>query len=320
MRNYVIRRLMLMVPTVFFVTLIVFITIRLIPGSLIDLMVSQYGTPTGVTAVERQAVAHELGLDVPMYTQYGRWLGNIILHGDLGKSLWRDVPVIDEIKARWPVTLELGILALLITQLIAFPIGIYSALRQDSWGDYAGRSFAILCIAIPTFWLGILVIVYPAVWWGYSPPITLIPFVSDPLGNLRMFIIPAIVLGMSGAGGNMRMIRTMMLEVQRQDYMRTAWGKGLKERVIVMRHALKNALIPVVTMIGYQLPVLVGGAVIVENIFSLPGLGRLLTDAVTNRDYPIVSGVILVIAVVLVFINLLVDMSYGLLDPRVHYK
>jgi len=283
-------------------------------------MVSQYGTPTGVTAVERQAVAHELGLDVPMYTQYGRWLGNIILHGDLGKSLWRDVPVIDEIKARWPVTLELGILALLITQLIAFPIGIYSALRQDSWGDYAGRSFAILCIAIPTFWLGILVIVYPAVWWGYSPPITLIPFVSDPLGNLRMFIIPAIVLGMSGAGGNMRMIRTMMLEVQRQDYMRTAWGKGLKERVIVMRHALKNALIPVVTMIGYQLPVLVGGAVIVENIFSLPGLGRLLTDAVTNRDYPIVSGVILVIAVVLVFINLLVDMSYGLLDPRVHYK
>ena len=237
----------------------------------------------GITKIDRQSLEHKLGLDVPIYIQYGHWVDNIILHGDLGKSLWEDTPVIDEIKARWPVTLELGILALLVTQLIAFPIGIYSALRQDSWGDYLGRSFAILCIAVPTFWLGILVIVYPAIWWGYSPPITLIQFTVNPIGNLQMFIVPAVVLGISGAGGNMRIIRTMMLEVLRQDYIRTAWAKGLRERVVVMRHALKNALIPVVTMIGYQLPVIVGGAVIVENIFSLPGLGSTI-DKRRNRE------------------------------------
>jgi peptide/nickel transport system permease protein len=320
MRIYIFRRLLLTIPTVFFVTLIIFLTIRFIPGSVIDLMLAQYGSPAGITKIDRQSLEHKLGLDVPIYIQYGRWVDNTILRGDLGKSLWENTPVIDEIKARWPVTLELGILALLVTQLIAFPIGIYSALRQDSWGDYFTRSFAILCIAIPTFWLGILVIVYPAIWWGYSPPITLIQFTVNPICNLRMFIVPAVVLGVSGAGGNMRIIRTMMLEVLRQDYIRTAWAKGLRERVVVMRHALKNALIPVVTMIGYQLPVLVGGAVIVENIFSLPGLGRLLTNAVTERDYPVVSGCILIIAIVLVLINLLVDLSYGFLDPRVHYK
>jgi peptide/nickel transport system permease protein len=228
--------------------------------------------------------------------------------------------VINEIKQRWPVTFELGILALLVTQIIALPIGIYSALRQDTWGDYLARSFAIICIAVPSFWLGRLVIVYPSIWWGYSPPVMYIPFNVNPIGNLKMFIIPAIVLGMSGTGTNMRLMRTMMLEVLRQDYIRTAWSKGLKERVVVMRHALKNALIPVVTMIGYQLPVLVGGAVIIENIFSLPGMGRLLTDATTDRDYPLVTAVVLIISLVLVFINLLTDVSYGFLDPRIHYN
>jgi peptide/nickel transport system permease protein len=266
------------------------------------------------------AIKHQLGLDVPIYTQYIRWMGRIVLHGDLGKSLWKQTPVVDDIKQRWPVTFELGILALLVTQIIALPLGVYSALRQDTWGDYVGRSFAILCIAVPSFWLATLVIVYPSIWWGYTPPLMLIPFNVNPIGNLKMFIVPAIVLGMSGAGGNMRLMRTMMLEVLRQDYIRTAWSKGLRERVVVMRHAMKNALIPVVTMIGYQLPVIVGGAVIIENIFGLPGMGRLLLDAVTNRDYSIVTAVLFVTAIVLVFINLLVDMSYGLLDPRIHYK
>jgi peptide/nickel transport system permease protein len=228
--------------------------------------------------------------------------------------------VINEIKQRWPVTFELGILALLVTQIIALPIGIYSAIRQDSWGDYFARSFAIVCIAVPSFWLGTLVIVYPSRWWGYTPPVMYIPFNINPIGNLKMFIIPAIVLGMSGAGTNMRLMRTMMLEVLRQDYIRTAWSKGLREGIIVIRHALKNALIPVVTMIGYQLPVLVGGAVIIENIFNLPGMGRLLTDATSERDYPIVTAVVLIISLVLVFINLLTDLSYGFLDPRIHYK
>ena len=320
MRAYIIRRLLLVIPTVFFVSLIIFFIIRLIPGNVVDIMVAQYGSHGSVVQMDRKAIEHALGYDVPIIKQYGLWLGKIVLHGDFGNSLWKTTPVINDIKARWPVTFELGILALIVTQVIALPIGVFSALRQDTWGDYLSRSFAILCIAVPSFWLGTLVIVYPSIWWGYTPSLTLIPFTQDPIGNLKMFIIPAIVLGMSGTGSNMRIIRTMMLEVLRQDYIRTAWSKGLTERVVVMRHALKNALIPVVTMIGYQLPVVVGGAVIIENIFSLPGMGRLLTDATTTRDYSVVSAVMFIISVVLVLINLLVDMSYGYLDPRVHYR
>jgi peptide/nickel transport system permease protein len=320
MRAYIIRRLLLTIPTVFFVSLIIFFVIRAIPGSIIDKMEAEFGGGYGVTKIDIAGIKHQLGLDVPIYTQYGRWVTKIVLHGDLGTSLWKGTPVINDIKQRWPVTFELGILALLVTQIIAIPVGVYSALRQDNIGDYIARSFAIFCIAVPSFWLATLVIVYPSIWWGYTPPIMYVPFGVNPIGNLKMFILPAVVLGMSGAGGNMRLMRTMMLEVLRQDYIRTAWSKGLKERVVVMRHALKNALIPVVTMIGYQLPVLVGGAVIIENIFNLPGMGRLLTDATTSRDYPIVTAVVLIISVVLVFINLLTDLSYGFLDPRIHYR
>lgn len=320
MRAYIFRRLLLAIPTVFFVSLIIFVTIRFIPGDIVDQMVSSFQGGYGVTKIDVAGLRHELGLDVPIYLQYERWVSKIVLHGDLGNSLWKGTPVINDIKQRWSVTFELGILALLITQIIALPLGIFSALRQDTWGDYIGRSFAILCVAIPSFWLATLVIVYPSIWWGYMPPIMYIPFSVDPIGNLKMVIVPAIILGMSGAGGNMRLMRTMMLEVLRQDYIRTAWSKGLRERVVVVRHALKNALIPVVTMIGYQLPVLVGGAVIIENIFDLPGMGRLLTTATTSRDYPIVTAVVLVTSIVLVFINLLVDVSYGFLDPRIHYR
>ena len=320
MRNYIIRRVLLIIPTVFFVSLIVFIIIRLIPGNVIDIMAANAGVQGDFTLLDRQKIMHLLGYDVPMYVQYGRWVGNIILHGNLGNSLWSAQPVMNDIRVRWPVTVELGLLSLVVTQIIAFPIGIYSALRQDSWGDYIGRSFAILLMALPNFWLGTLVIVYPAIWWNYAQPMMLIPFHIDPIGNLKMFIIPAIVLGAAGAGGNMRLIRTMMLETMRQDYIRTAWAKGLKERVVVMRHALKNALIPVITILGYQLPVLVGGAVIVENLFNLPGMGRLLVEATTDRDYTVVSAVMIIISVAMVAINLLVDLSYGLFDPRIRYK
>ena len=317
MRSYIIRRLILIIPTVFFVTLIIFVVIRLIPGDVIDIMEAQYGQSVGL---DRAAIEHMLGYDVPIWTQYGRWIGRIVVHGDLGNSLWSAQPVMNDIKSRWPVTFELGIMAFLITQIVALPIGIYSALRQDTWGDYLGRSFAILCIAIPGFWLATLVVVYPAIWWRYSPPLMYIHFSHDPIGNLKNFIIPAIVLGISGAGSNMRLMRTMMLELLRQDYIRTAWSKGLRERVVVLRHALKNALIPVVTMAGGQLTIIVSGAVIIENIFGLPGLGQLLTNATSNRDYTVVSAVVLITAVVLVFINLLTDLSYGFLDPRVHYR
>ena len=319
MRAYIIRRLLLFIPTIFIVSLIVFIMIRSIPGNVIDIMVSSYGSFGTVTQVDKQAIEHALGMDVPVVVQYGRWMNGII-HGDLGQSLWKQTPVIDDIKVRWPVTFELGLLAIIVAQIIAIPIGIYSALRQDTWGDYLARSFAILCIAVPSFWLGTLVIVYPSIWWGYMPSLKLIPFASDPLGNLKMFIVPAIVLGMAMSGGTMRMTRTMMLEVMRQDYIRTAWAKGLKERAVVIRHALKNALIPIVTIIGYQMPVLVGGTVIIESIFSLPGMGRLTIDAISSRDYTVVSACLLIFSIVLVAINLITDITYGYLDPRIHYK
>jgi peptide/nickel transport system permease protein len=247
-------------------------------------------------------------------------MGKIVLHGDLGDSLWEGTPVINDILARWPVTIELGLLGILISQLIALPIGIYSAMRQDTWGDYIGRSFAIISLSVPGFWLATMVIVLPSIWWGYSPPLNFIAFNVDPIGNLKMFIIPAIVLSLSLAGGSMRMIRSMMLEVLRQDYIRTAWAKGLKERVVIIRHALKNALIPVVTIMGGQLTLLIGGTVIIENIFQLPGMGQLLLTATTRRDYTVISGVMLIFAVVLVLSNLIVDLSYGFLDPRIKYK
>jgi len=305
-----------MIPTVFLISLIVFFLIRLIPGSIVDMIVAEAGM---IAPAQRQQIEHDLGLDVPAHIQYVRWVGNI-MHGDLGVSLWRQIPVTREIAARWPITFELGFLALIISQLIAVPIGIYSALRQDTWGDYIGRSFAIMCMAVPGFWLGTMVIVFPAIWWDYMIPIIPIHFTEDPIGNLRMFIVPAAVLGMALSGISMRMTRTMMLEVLRQDYIRTAWAKGLRERVIVMRHALKNALIPVVTIVGLYIPFLVSSTVIIEQIFCLPGLGRLIVEAASVRDYTMLSGVLLFFAAGVVLVNLVVDLTYGFLDPRVRYR
>ena len=211
-------------------------------------------------------------------------------------------------------------MSIVIGLLIALPVGIYSAIRQDTAVDYAGRSIAVLGLATPNFWLGVMVMIYPAIWWAWAPPMEYVSFTEDPLGNLGMFLIPSLILGTASAAATMRMTRTMMLEVLRQDYIRTAWSKGLKEKAVVMRHAIKNALIPVVTLIGLQLPILVGGAVIIENIFNLPGLGRLLLDALQDRDYPVVSGVNLVFATMVVGVNLLTDLIYPYLDPRVRYE
>jgi len=317
MRAYIIRRLLLIIPTLFIVSIIIFTSIRLIPGSVVDYIVSSYEFQT---KADLQQVRHELGLDKPMLEQYGIWMGQIIVHGNLGKSMIDQTTVVEDLQARWPVTVELGILALIFAQLIAIPIGIYSAIRQDSIGDFFARSFAILSISIPNFFLATLVIVFPSIWWHYMPPIKLIQLTQDPAGNLQMFIIPSIVLGISMAGLTMRMTRTMMLEVLRQDYIRTAWAKGLKERVVVLRHALKNALLPIITIIGSQIPLLVGGSVIIENIFQLPGMGQLFINAISKRDYTVVSSVVLLYAVAMVIINLLTDLTYGMLDPRVHYN
>ena len=319
MRGYIIRRLLLVIPTLLILTILVFLSVRFIPGDAIDVIAGRMEGYLGGGDIDREAVERMLGLDAPVYVQYGRWLGGIFLHGSLGESLMGGWAVEETIIGRLPVTIELGVMAIVIGLVIALPVGIYSAIRRDTAADFLGRSVAIIGLATPNFWLGIMVMIYPAIWWGWSPPIELISFTKDPLGNLAGFIIPSLILGTASAAATMRMTRAMMLEVLRQDYIRTAWSKGLKEPAVVIRHAVKNALIPVVSLIGLQLPILVGGAVIMENIFNLPGLGRLLLIALNNRDYPVVSGVNLVFAMGVVGINLLIDLVYAVLDPRVRY-
>ena len=320
MHRYLIRRLLMMIPTLFIISIIVFLMISLIPGDVIDSMMQQGFAKRAGGGLDREALERALGLDVPMYVQYGRWIGDIFLHGSLGDSLRTGEPVVTTIFGKVATTVELGLMAIVISVMLALPIGIYSAIRQDTVGDYTGRSIAIIFIAVPSFWIATMIMLYPSIWWGWSPPVALIPFREDPLGNLGQFFIPSFILGMAMAGTTMRMTRTMMLEVLRQDYIRTAWSKGLKERLVVRRHALKNALIPVVTIVGAELPVLVGGAVIIEQIFALPGIGRLLLVSLSDRDYTLVSGVNLVIASGVVVANLLVDISYAYLDPRVRYR
>ena len=334
MRAYMIRRLLLIIPTLFILSIIVFLSVRFIPGDAIDVMEAKSLYAASGAGADRETLERILGLDVPVYVQYGRWIGvlptpdpytgesgfNGILQGSLGESLFGHWAVEERIIGRLPVTIQLGVMAIVIGLVIALPVGIYSAIRQDTAADYAGRSVAIIGMSTPNFWLGIMVIIYPALWWGWMPPMQWVPFTEDPLGNLGILIIPSLILGTAGAASTMRMTRTMMLEVLRQDYIRTAWSKGLKERVVVLRHALKNALIPVVTMIGMDLPLLVGGAVIIENIFALPGVGRLMLTALNDRDYPVVSGVNLFLAAVVMGSNLFIDLIYPYLDPRVRYQ
>ena len=336
MRAYLIRRLLLIIPTLFILSIMVFLMVRFIPGDAIDVMVVMMELDMFGTGVEidREALERRLGLDVPVYVQYGRWIGVLptpdwltgeshfkgLLQGSLGTSLFGDWAVEERIISRLPVSLGLGVLAIVIGLLIALPVGVYSAMRQDTAADYAGRSAAIIGMATPNFWLALMVMLYPAIWWGWSPPMEYIPITEDPLGNLGVLIIPSLILGTAMAAATMRLTRTMMLEVLRQDYIRTAWAKGLKERVVVLRHALKNALIPVVTLIGMQVPLLIGGSVIMENIFTLPGIGSLLLNALRLRDYTVVSGVNMFYASVVMLIILLTDMIYPYLDPRVRYS
>ena len=318
MRAYVIRRLLLIIPTLLILSVIVFLLVRFIPGDVIDVMQQEMMFTSG--GIDREGLERALGLDQPMHVQYGRWIGDIVLHGSLGKSLLGRFSVREKIAGRLPVTIQLGATALVIGLLIALPVGIYAAIRQDTAADYVGRSVAVIGLATPNFWLAVMVMLYPAIWWGWSPPMRLIPFAKDPLGNLGMFIIPGAILGTAMAAATMRMTRTMMLEVLRQDYVRTAWSKGLKEKAVVLRHAVKNAIIPVVTLVGMQLPILVGGSVIMENIFALPGLGRLMLNALENRDYPVVSGINLLFGSAVVVGNLLIDLAYAFLDPRIRYE
>ena len=318
MQAYIIRRLLALIPTLIFASLIVFVTVRMIPGDVIDLMLST--NDIGADKKSREQLEAALGLDQPMWSQYFRWIGAIVFEGSLGQSLWQNTSVMEDILHRLPLTFELGLMALIVALIVGIPIGVYSAVSQDTIGDYVTRSFAILALALPGFWVGTLVMVFPSIWWGWSPDVKLAPFTQDPLRHMGQMIIPALILGKAFSAVVMRLTRTMMLEVMRQDYIRTALAKGLATRTTILRHALRNALIPVVTLVGLQAPVLFGGAVILEQIFVIPGMGLLLLEAVSQRDYPIITGVFLIVGVAVVFINLLVDLSYGLLDPKVRYR
>jgi peptide/nickel transport system permease protein len=318
MQAYLARRLLALIPALFFASLIVFVIVRLVPGNVIDMMLSQ--NDVGASKLSRDQLIATLGLDRPMWQQYFHWISGILLHGDFGRSLWQNTPVAELLAARMPITFQLGLMAMIVALTIALPIGIYSAIRQDTAGDYLTRSFSILMLAVPSFWMGTMVMVFPSIWWGWSPQMNFVPFTVDPVQNLKQMILPSLILGTALSAITMRLTRTMMLEVLRQDYIRTAWAKGLSERLVVVRHALRNALIPVVTLIGLQAPILIGGAVIVEQIFVIPGMGLLLLEAISQRDYPIITGVSLVIGLSVMLINLAVDLSYGLLDPKVRYR
>ena len=311
--RYVGQRLLVAVPSLLIASLIVFTLPRLIPGDVVALMLAEKAYARDLAELRAK-----LGLDRPIYAQYFDWLGRVV-RGHLGESLWTKRPVIEELARRLPVSLELGLMALCFSISIALPVGIIAAVRQDSFADYLTRSLAILGLSVPGFWIATLAVLLPAIWWGWSPPIQFTEFSVDPWAHVSQFILPAAILGLASAAAIMRLTRAMLLDVLRQDYVRTAWAKGVGERRVVLKHSLKNALIPVVTVLGIQVAQILGGTVIFETIFGLPGMGRFLFDAINQRDYPVIQGINLLIVSVVVVMNLTVDAFYAFLDPRIRY-
>ncbi|MGH7310127.1 MAG: ABC transporter permease [Candidatus Rokuibacteriota bacterium] len=315
MRQYVLRRVGLAVPTLFLVSVLVFLIMQLMPGDVATRMVEGHAyAPT------LEALRKDLGLDRPLHVQYLDWIGGILLRGDFGRSYWTRQPIWDEFVRRFPVTLELALLTILISVVIGVVVGIVSAVRQDTAADYVGRILAILALSVPYFGLAVLVVVLPSIYFKWTPVWTYVAFTTDPLQNLKIMTVPALVFGVTRAGPIMRITRSALLDVLRQDYIRTAWSKGLSERAIVLRHALKNALIPVISLVGLQTPLYIGGSVIIEAIFRLPGVGLFFFEALTRLDYPVVQSVNLIVAAMVVGLNLVIDLSYAVLDPRIRYR
>lgn len=314
MSGYIASRLVQLVVSLFGLSFLVFALLSLVPG---DAAVFISGEQMSVEEVSR--IRGELGLDDPLVVRYGRWLSEI-LQGDLGRSLFTKEPITQTLRTRMPVSFELGLFALALAVAISFPLGLISALARNSWEDHASRFLGIVGLAVPNFWLGTMAMVFGARWLDWIPPVGYIPLSQDPLRNLQQFLVPAIVLGTGLAASLMRMLRSSLLEVLRQDYVRTAHAKGLDSGTIVRRHILKNGLIPVVTVLGIQSATLVGGTVVTESIFNLPGMGRLIVEAINRRDYPIVQAVVLAFGSFILLINLLTDLSYAWLDPRISYK
>jgi peptide/nickel transport system permease protein len=313
LRLYLARRLLVAVPSLLIASLIVFTLPRLIPGDAVQLMLAETSYAKDIDELRAK-----LGLDRPLHVQYLAWAGRAV-RGDLGESLWTRRPVAQELAQRLPVTAELALYATLFALVIALPVGVLAAARQDSLADYLARSTAILGLSLPGFWLATLLIVLPAIWWGWRPLTGFVDFGVDPVGHVTQLLLPALILGIAAAAALMRLTRANLLEVLRDDYVRTARAKGLAEGAVVIKHGLRNAVIPVITLLGTQLPQILGGTVVIETIFGLPGVSRFLFDAINQRDYPVIQGVNLIVVSTIVLVNLVVDALYAVLDPRIRY-
>ena len=314
------RRIVMLIPTMLLLLLMVVIMVRLIPGDIVDILLQeQGGQGSEKAAVDRKQIEQRLGLDRPLPVQYVTYVGGLF-KGDLGHSLWDRRPVRDMIKDRFPVTAQVALIAIFFSVLAAIPVGVLSAVKQDTAADYILRSISVLGISTPNFAIATAIVIFPTLWWGWAISFRYVSFTDDPIKHLTLVVPPAFVLGIQLSASVARMTRTMMLEVMQEDYVRTARAKGLSGFRVVMRHALRNALIPVVTVLGLQVTFLIGGSVITESIFALPGLGRLLLEAIAQRDYPVVQGIVVVVGFLVMVTNLIVDVSYGFLDPRVRYS
>ncbi len=317
MRQYILKRILLMIPTLLGVAVLIFLLMRVVPGDLVEL--KHAGEGSAISAETLQKERELLGLDKPLWYQFGVWVWDII-RGDFGVSMWTGRPVLYEISIRFQLSLQLAIMAAFLAVLLAIPLGTMAALRQDTWVDYAIRVFSIAGLATPSFWLGIIVILGLLILFGWLPPMEFSPFWENPVSNIAQLIWPTLAIGYRYSAMIMRMTRSSVLEVLREDYIRTARAKGLRERLILVRHALKNAMLPVISVIGLELAFLIGGMVVTEQVFNLNGLGRLLVQSIEQRDYTMTQSLVLLTAVFFIAMNFVTDLLFAWLDPRVRYK
>jgi peptide/nickel transport system permease protein len=314
MQTYILQRVLLAAVTLVIVALIAFSLLRIMPGSAAEMMVTEQGYAQNV-----EALRERLGLNDAVYVQFGHWLGDL-LHGSMGESLYTGKPITEEIANRLPVSLRLGVMMLLTGWSVGVPLGVLAAVRQGTALDELSRATAVLFLALPTFWVATMFLVFPSIWFGWAPPLRYVPFTDNPIASTRHLIWPALIGGLPISAGIVRVTRTLMLEVLRQDYVRTARAKGLAQRAVLYRHCLRNAAPPLVTMMGLQLTTLVAGSVILEQIFGIPGVGRYILEAAVRRDYPVVQALLLITATLLLMTNLAVDLAYGYLDPRIRLR
>jgi peptide/nickel transport system permease protein len=317
MRQYILKRLLLMIPTLFGVAVLVFFMLRVAPGDVVELKYAGSGTFAPKEAIERER--GQLGLDKPLMQQFAVWITGVA-RLDFGNSMWTGRPIIDEIKIRLELSLQLALMATLVAILLALPLGTLAALRQDTWIDYAVRIFAVGGLAMPSFWLGIVIILAFLILFKWLPPLTFTSFWTDPWTNLSQLIWPALAVGYRYSAMATRMTRSAVLEVLREDYVRTARAKGLWEGVVVFKHALRNALLPIITVIGLEFAFLIGGLVVTEQVFNLNGIGMLFVESITRRDYTMTQTLVLLVAFVFIFMNFLVDLIYAWLDPRIRFQ